>query len=128
MGMGPLRLIADTDEEPRELLRPFLKDWGENAQPEDFYVEHLDESDFWEVIQGKYGYILEMDCSITLFCSYCGIAMCPGCGSAPDVISVGDYKAGSCPRHECQRKYAALLRASGFLPRGKKLRALVSCV
>ena len=119
MGWGNLRLIADTDEEPRELLKPF-------ALGEGFPLEVTDESGIEAVFEGRWGYLLESDCSLTIQCSMCGKDMCPGCGSRPDIAYYDGKAVASCPGKACQLDYTAGLQAYGLLPRGRKLRPLTA--
>ena len=117
MGWGNLRMIADTDEDPRELLKPF-------ALGEGFPLEVTDESGIEAVIDGRWGYLLETDCSLTIHCSMCGKEMCPGCGSRPDIAYYDGKAVASCPGKACQHDFTGGLQSYGLLPKGKKLRPL----
>ena len=59
MGLGTLKLYADTDADSRELLAPFASD-------DTFYLEVLDSSEGQWPELGLWGYLCEMDCSLTV--------------------------------------------------------------
>ena len=89
MGRGTLKLYTDTDADPRELLAPFALD-------DTFYLEVLDIPEGRLSELGLWGYLCEMDCSLTVYCSWCGELICPGCGDRPTITIFGGAAAAYC--------------------------------
>ena len=97
MGLATLRLITDTDADPRELLAGFSLDDGFPLAVLDQSETRLPEPQLW-------GYVCETDCSLTVYCSECGDPMCAGCGDAPLIEIYDGAAAAYCKKH---RKHAA---------------------
>ena len=114
MGWGMLRLITDTGDDPRELLQTWALGAG-------YPLEVNDDSDYTSAAEGRWVYLLETDCSLTMYCIWCGERQCAGCGSRQDVAIYGRMAAVSCTRPECQERYNRLLHEVGLLDPGRKL-------
>ena len=108
MGLGTLKLYADTDADPRELLAPFASD-------DTFYLEVLDSSEGQWPELGLWGYLCEMDCSLTVYCSWCGEMMCPGCGDRPTITIFDDEAVAYC--RKCARTMDPLRPEAAWQPR-----------
>ena len=105
MGWGPLRLMIDCDEEPKEILGEFaiFDDGIVSVEVCNTYTPQL--PDVY-----AYGYELMGGCDVVAYCSECGAAMCPGCGDRPFIIAVEEGKSAYCQAKDCRKARDKRLR------------------
>ena len=90
MGWGPLTLYTARKRAPERALKGFSGGFASVQR-----VETV------EWASGVYQHTLNADCGVTVYCSNCGAAMCPGCGSAPTILLTKEGPITSCKRPEC---------------------------
>lgn len=96
MGWGEFSFMTDEDRDPKEMLLPYHIS-GESATVVIDY-QYPEPADVY-----AYGYELESDCGITIYCSECGVAMCPGCGDRPFlIITLEEGGEAYCLKTDCR--------------------------
>ena len=57
------------------------------------------------------------DCGILFYCSFCGDALCPGCGSGPAVMVTVEGAAATCRNLDCMSEFGKLIGEELFIGR-----------
>ena len=91
MGYGPLKLWTKSSRRPERVLDGFA--WSPVP------IEVL-----WRGPKGDGAlteYLLNVGCGVRIYCSNCGVPMCPGCGSRPSLLMTKEGPVSSCLSDDC---------------------------
>ena len=96
MGWGPLTLRTVRTERPSEQILMRFAPHGATVR----LVQEIKSDRELDT------HLYEADCGITVYCSFCGQKMCPGCGDHPLLAITGRGASAACMADECVSAFA----------------------
>ena len=100
MGFGTISVWAKHSRRPERLLREFT--WCET--PVEVLLVRPDPSRRVTL------HLMNAGCGIGMYCSNCGVRMCPGCGGNPSLLVTRAGPLTACVSEECQREFRIWLQ------------------
>ena len=102
MGFGAISVWAKRTNRPERLLQGFT--W--TATRVEILLVRPDPSRRLTL------HLMNVGCGMVMYCSKCGVRMCPGCGN-PSLLVTREGPLTACVSDECQRAFRLRLQEEG---------------
>ena len=105
MGLGVLELYNGTDLAPLEILDGFDTGMG-------YSFEIVWAGKGWPTsgLQGMTRYVWVVDCGLTIYCSECGVMMCPGCRQTTLLSVTAEGPRSACDAPACVLAFCGIAK------------------